>query len=140
MTISYKGAVQDVKSTWVECDFGDLPSGTFVGLVYLPAGAVVTGGAAYALVASDAVTSEVVTVGTAASASLYGSIASSKTAGRTALTLLGTAALGVPTTGQTLVGFTRTAVGAVTVGHYALQIQYVIAGNSDETMGVASPT
>jgi hypothetical protein len=140
MTINYKNAVQDIKSTWVEWDFGDLPSGTFVGLSYLPAGAIVVGGGAYALTASDAVTSEVVTVGTAASASLYGSIASSKTAGRTALTLLGTTALGVPTAGQTLVGFTRTAVGAVTVGHYALHIEYVIAGNSDETMGVASPT
>ncbi len=140
MTVSYKGAVQDVKSTWVECDFGDLPSGTFVGLAYLPAGAIVVGGGAYALTASDAATSEVVTVGTAASASLYGSIANSKVAGRTALTLLGTAALGVPTAGQTLVGFTRTSVGTPTVGHYALHISYIIAGNSDETMGVASPT
>jgi len=139
MTILYKGAVQDRKTVWVECDFGDLPSGTFVGLAYLPAGAVVVGGAAYALTASDAATSEVVTVGTAASASLYGSIANSKSAGRTALTLPGTATH-VPEAGQTLVGFTRTAVGSVTVGHYGLEISYIIAGNSDETMGVASPT
>jgi hypothetical protein len=140
MTISYKGAVQDRKDVWVECDFGDLPSGTFVPFVYLPAGAIVVGGSAYSLTASDAATSEVITVGTAASASLYGSIADSKTAGRTALTLLGTAALHVPLTAQTVVGLTRTAVGAVTVGHYALHVSYIIAGNSDETMGVASAT
>jgi hypothetical protein len=60
MTVSYKGAVQDRKDVWVECDFGDLASGTFVGLVYLPAGAVVVGGSAYSLTASDAATSETI--------------------------------------------------------------------------------
>jgi len=134
MTILYKGAVQDRKTAWVECDFGDLPSGTFVGLVYLPAGAIVVGGAAYSLTASDAATSETVGVGVSGNHTLYGSIADSKTAGRTALTLPGTATH-VPEAGQVLVGLTRTAVGAVTVGHYGLELAYIIAGNSDETMG-----
>lgn len=128
--ISYKTAVQKVRSAYVEADFGDLPSGVFVGLIELPPGAMIVDGSAYALVASNAATSEAVAVGTAASASAYGSIASSKTAGRTGLTLPG-----LLTTGKTVVGLTRTAVGAVTAGHYGLYVEYVIAGGSDGTQG-----
>lgn len=130
MTIKYKTAVQKVRSAYVEADYTDLASGTFVPLVTLPPGALIVGGAAYVLTASDAATSEALAVGTSASASAYGSVANSKTAGRTALTLPT-----APTTAQIGVGVTRTASGAQTVGRYGLYVEYVLAGASDETSG-----
>jgi hypothetical protein len=130
MTINYKTAVQKTRSQYVEIDFSDLPSGVFVGLVQLPTGALITTGAAHVLTASDAVTSEALAIGTASSASAYGSVANSKVAARTALTLPNAL-----TTAKTVIGITRTAVGAVTTGKYALFVEYALAGGSDATQG-----
>lgn len=130
MNIKYQKAVQKVRAAYVEADYTDLASGTFVGLIELPPGALITGGAAYALIASDAATSEVINIGTSGTGNAYGSIANSKTAGRTALTLPGST-----TSGKTVVGLTRTAVGAQTMGTYGLHVEYVIAGGSDGTQG-----
>lgn len=130
MTIKYQKAVQKVRTAYVEVDYTDLPSGTFTGLIELPPGALPTGGSAYVLTASDAATSETINVGTSSSGSAYGSVANSKAAGRTALTLPA-----APTTGKTVVGLTRTSVGAQTVGTYGLHVEYVIAGGSDATQG-----
>jgi hypothetical protein len=128
MTVKYKGAVQKIRAQYVEVDFGDLPSGTFEGLIALPPGALIIGGEALVLTASDAVTSEVVAIGTAANNTAYGSVADSTAAGRTALTLPATL-----TAARTVVGLKRTAVGAVTEGTYGLYVEYAIAGGSDAT-------
>lgn len=128
MTVKYKNAVQKVRSAYVEADYTDLASGTFVPLIPLPPGALIVGGAAYVLTASDAATSESVTIGTSASASAYGSVSNSKTAGRTALTLPNG-----PVADHTGVGLTRTSVGAQTAGRYGLYVEYVIAGAQDES-------
>lgn len=131
MTILYKTAVQKARSAYVEADFGDLPSGTFVGLIELPPGALITAGAALVLTASDAVTSEALAIGNASSGSAYGVVANSKVAGRTAFTTLSAA----PTTAKVEVGITRTAAGAQTAGRYGLFVEYVLAGGSDATQG-----
>ena len=128
--INYQKAVQKVRHQYVEADYTDLASGTFVGLITLPPGALITGGSAYVLTASDAATSEAINIGTSTTGNAYGSVANSKTAGRTALTLPG-----APTAGKTVVGLTRTAVGAQTKGTYGLDVEYVIAGGSDATQG-----
>lgn len=128
MTVKYKNAVQKVRSAYVEADYTDLASGTFVPLVPLPPGALIVGGAAYVLTASDAATSEAVTIGTSGSASAYGSVSNSKTAGRTALTLPA-----APVADYTVIGLTRTAVGAQTAGRYGLYVEYIIAGAQDES-------
>jgi len=130
MTIKYKTAVQKVRSAYVEADYTDLASGTFVPLITLPPGALIVAGAAYVLTASDAATSEAINIGTTATGNAYGAVSNSKTAGRTALTM--PPAL---TASQTSVGLTRTAVGAQTAGHYGLYVEYVLAGASDETSG-----
>lgn len=130
MTIKYQKAVQKVRSAYVEADYTDLPSGSFTGLIELPPGALIVGGAAYVLTASDAATSEAINIGTSGTGNAYGSVANSKTAGRTALTLPATL-----TAGKTVVGLTRTSVGAQTAGHYGLYLEYVLAGGSDGTQG-----
>jgi hypothetical protein len=128
MTVKYKNAVQKVRSAYVEADYTDLASGTFVPLIPLPPGALIVGGAAYVLTASDAATSESVAIGTSATANAYGSVSNSKTAGRTALTLPGG-----PVSDYTQVGLTRTASGAQTAGRYGLYVEYIIASAQDES-------
>lgn len=130
MTILYQKAVQKVRAQYVECDFADLPSGVFVPLIELPTGSLVIDGSVYVVVASDAATSEGLNVGVVGTPTEYATVASSKTAARTVLTLQD----GV-TVGRTFIGITRTSVGAQTVGHYALYVEYAIAGGSDATQG-----
>lgn len=129
--MNYKNAVQKVRAAYVEASFSELPSGVFTPIgIQLPAGALVINGSVLVLTASDAATSEALNVGTSASASAFASVASSKTAGRTAVT-----AAAAPTGGATEVGITRTAAGAQTVGKYGVAIEYVLAGASDGTQG-----
>lgn len=128
MTLKYKNAVQKVRSAYVEVDYTDLPSGTFVPLIFLPPGGLPVGGAAYVLTASDAGTSEAINIGNSTTGNAYGSVSNSKTAGRTALTLPA-----APVTDHTGVGLTRTAVGSQTAGRYGLYVEYVIAGAQDES-------
>lgn len=129
--MQYKNAVQKARSAYVEADFSELPSGVFTPIgIQLPVGALVIGGSAYVLTASDAATSENVKVGTAANATVFASVADSKTAGATALTTSN-----APSTGAANVGITRTAVGAQTKGKYGVSVLYVLAGGSDGTQG-----
>lgn len=129
--MKYKNAVQRVRAAYVEADFSELPSGVFTPIgIQLPVGAIVVGGSALVLTASDAATSETLKVGTADSATAFASVADSKTAGGTDVTT-STA----PSTGTQNVGITRTAVGAQTKGVYGVSILYLLAGGSDSTQG-----
>lgn len=129
--MNYKNAVQKVRAAYVEVDYTELPSGVFTPIgIQLPTGAIVINGGAFVLTASDAATSETISVGTSASATTFASVANSKTAGRTAIT-----AAAAPTTSAVEVGITRTAVGAQTKGKYGVAIEYVLAGASDGTQG-----
>lgn len=131
MSINYSIAMQRPRAAYIEADFGDLPSGVFTPIgIQLPPGSIVVNGRILVLTASDAVTSETLTLGTAGSAASLGSVANSKTAG-------GTAANpdSAPSTGVRNIGLTRTAVGAQTVGQYGVWIEYLLAGASDGTQG-----
>ena len=110
--------------------FADLESGVAVPVFKLPIDAVVVGGSVNVTVASDAGTTETLSVGDSASATRYVSAANSKTAARTAFTAANLDKL-YGTADDIVV--TRTAAGtAATVGTYRVQVQYYIRGRHTE--------
>lgn len=110
----------------------DLPSGTFVPMIDLPAGSVVLEGFTHISTASDAGTSDVLDIGTEASPAAYHNDLNFKSAARTAFTTLPASRA----TTRTQVGITRTAVGtAATVGAGVLVIGYIVEGRATENFG-----
>lgn len=131
MTIKYKTARQRPRALYIEVDYSDLPSGTFVALPELPNGAVVTGGSLRVLTASNAGTSETLSLGTSGAPTGLVNAADSKVAARTAITVPN-----APLSGATTYGLTRTAVGtAATQGTYAIELTYLVAGSADFSQG-----
>lgn len=114
----------------VDLEYTDLPTGVAVDCVRLPPGAVVVGGGIKNVTASNAATSDTLTVGNAVGASEYLSGHNGKTANAYGL-------LTVPGVGKELaagddVTVTRTEVGAATAGTYRLVVEYVVADRVSE--------
>ena len=131
MTILYRDARQRPRAALVQCDVADLPNGVFVPLVELPNGAVITTAAIHVLTASNAGTTDVLDIGTAAAPTQLANDVNARTAARTALT-----PANVVYSGVTRLGITRAEAGtAATAGTFALYVEYVIVGSSDFTQG-----
>ena len=128
MAIQYGENRQEAKTLAVKVDFSDLASGTFVPLFTLPNGAWVISGALHVVTASDAATSETLSLGTSGAATSLLNAVNAKSAARTAVTLVN-----APYTGKTVIGVTRTAVGATTVGSYIFTLTYGTLGASSST-------
>lgn len=109
--------------------FSELTTGQATPVFRLPPGAVVTGGSVNVVTASNAATSETLSVGDASSGTLYVNAANSKTLGRTAFTA---ANLDKLYTAADNIVVTRTETGAATAGKYRVIVQYYIQGKHDE--------
>jgi len=114
----------------VDLTYADLPTGVATKVCTLPPNAVVTGGSVNVTVASNAATSESLSVGDTASATQYVNAANSKSTGRTAFTA---ANLDKRYTAKDEIRVTRTEAGAAaTQGTYRLVVEYVIVGRHTE--------
>lgn len=128
MAILYGENRQDATTAVVQFDFSDATSGSFTPLLTLPNSAIILHGALLVTTASDAATSETLSIGTSGAATSLVNAANAKSAARTALTLTNTIY-----SGRTVIGVTRTAVGATTAGSYTLTLTYATVGSSDFT-------
>lgn len=100
-------------------------SGVAVAAINLPAGAVVTGGAAIVDTAFDAATATL-NIGDATTANRYKANVNIATAGLTALVPTGYVSNGAP------IAVVPTFADAVTVGSLRLQVTYVMGGRANE--------
>lgn len=128
MPILYGENRQEPCTAVVQFNFNDATSGAFTPLLTLPNSSIITGGALLVTTASDAATSETLSIGTSGAATSIANAVNAKSAARTALTLTNTIY-----SGRTVIGVTRTAVGATTTGSYTLVLEYVTVGSSDFT-------
>lgn len=109
--------------------YSDLPTGVATQVFKLPLNAVVVGGSVNVVTASNAATSETLSIGDSGSATQYVNAANSKSTGRTAFTAANLDKLYTAADGITV---TRTEVGAATAGKYRVQVQYYIQGRHSE--------
>lgn len=111
--------------------FADLPSGKFVPALKLPMGSILIDAFNLVESPSNAGTSDVLDIGTAAAPASFLDNNDFKTAAKTPFTALG----GPFAQGLTL-GVTRTATGTTaTAGRGCLVVQYVVKGTADEVYG-----
>lgn len=114
----------------VELAYTDLPTGVAVKAVRLPAGAIILGGSLKNVTASNAATSDTLTVGDGSGASALLSGHNGKTANLFAA-LTGNR-LGTEYSAADDITVTRTEVGAATAGLFRLVVEYVIDGRVSE--------
>jgi len=131
MTILYRDQRQRTRVAAVEFDFSDVPNGVFVPLVELPNSSIITAATLHVLTASNAGTSHVLDIGTAAAPTQLVNDANAAVAARVALT-----PANVVYSGVNRIGVTSAIVGgAPTAGRFVLFVEYVILGSSDFTQG-----
>lgn len=129
MTVKYKGSVQRLRTQYVEYEYTDALTATFLPLIRVPPGAIVVSGFSTVLTASNGGTSDVIDVGVSGTANKYLNDDDAKTQGITALV-----PTGLPNSGGEVIGVTRTEGGtAATAGKFGLLVTYVIPGSSDFT-------
>ncbi|MGL6289236.1 MAG: hypothetical protein ACRC2H_00950 [Silanimonas sp.] len=131
MTILYRDARQRNRVAAVEFDFSDVPNGVFVPLVELPNSAIITAATLHVVTASNAGTTHVLDIGTAAAPTQLVNDADARTAARVPITPANIVYSGVNRIGVT----SAITGGAPTAGRFILFVEYAILGASDFTQG-----
>lgn len=119
---------------YADFDFSQLVSGTFKGLIELPAQAVIIAGALVTYTAFNSATSDVAVVGDSGTTNRYKASATIAAAARQVITATG---LIVVTAVTRLIGIVWTGVStAPTAGAGTLEIEYYVRGRAQFAQGL----